>query len=107
MDDTAVAEANTGSKVFVTSNVKFVDAMEDLKMTVNMQAHEKGQPVLVGTITIETSELLSGMLKREGIPHTVLNAKLCHTSYMHHARSFAVELNIASGVYSSVLLLRG
>ena len=37
MDDTAVAEANTGSKVFVTSNVKFVDAMEDLKMTVNMQ----------------------------------------------------------------------
>ncbi len=36
MDDTAVAEANTGSKVFVTSNVKFVDAMEDLKMTVNM-----------------------------------------------------------------------
>lgn len=39
------------------------------------EAHEKGQPVLVGTITIETSELLSGMLKREGIPHTVLNAK--------------------------------
>ncbi len=39
------------------------------------EAHEKGQPVLVGTITIETSELISGMLKREGIPHTVLNAK--------------------------------
>ena len=37
--------------------------------------HEKGQPVLVGTITIEKSELLSGMLKREGIPHQVLNAK--------------------------------
>ena len=38
-------------------------------------AHAKGQPVLVGTITIETSELLSSMLKRAGIPHTVLNAK--------------------------------
>ncbi len=37
--------------------------------------HEKGQPVLVGTISIEKSELLSGMLKREGIAHTVLNAK--------------------------------
>ena len=37
--------------------------------------HEKGQPVLVGTISIEKSELLSKMLKREGIPHNVLNAK--------------------------------
>ncbi len=44
--------------------------MEEVKI-----AHEKGQPVLVGTITIETSELVSKMLKREGIPHTVLNAK--------------------------------
>ena len=39
------------------------------------EAHEKQQPVLVGTITIETSELLSKMLRREGIPHQVLNAK--------------------------------
>ena len=39
------------------------------------KAHEKGQPVLVGTITIETSEMLSGMLKKRGIPHKVLNAK--------------------------------
>ena len=39
------------------------------------EAHEKGQPVLVGTVTIEKSELLSAMLKREGIPHQVLNAK--------------------------------
>ena len=38
-------------------------------------AHEKGQPVLVGTITIETSELLSKMLKKRGVPHKVLNAK--------------------------------
>ena len=40
-----------------------------------VEAHEKQQPVLVGTITIETSELLSRMLKRQGIPHNVLNAK--------------------------------
>ena len=39
------------------------------------EAHEKGQPVLVGTIAIETSELLSNMLRRRGIPHKVLNAK--------------------------------
>lgn len=38
-------------------------------------AHDKGQPVLVGTVTIETSELLSHMLKKEGISHNVLNAK--------------------------------
>ncbi len=41
--------------------------------------HAKGQPVLVGTISIETSELLSAMLKKEGVPHNVLNAK-------HHAQ---------------------
>ena len=39
------------------------------------QCHAKGQPVLVGTISIEKSEILSKMLKREGIPHNVLNAK--------------------------------
>ena len=40
-----------------------------------VKAHEKGQPVLVGTITIETSEMLSQMLKKRGVPHKVLNAK--------------------------------
>ena len=40
-----------------------------------IQCHEKGQPVLVGTISIEKSELLSKMLKRRGIKHEVLNAK--------------------------------
>ena len=40
-----------------------------------LECHEKGQPVLVGTISIEKSELLSKLLKREGIPHVVLNAK--------------------------------
>ncbi len=37
--------------------------------------HKKGQPVLVGTISIEKSELIAGLLKKKGIPHQVLNAK--------------------------------
>ncbi|MGN0505251.1 MAG: preprotein translocase subunit SecA [Lachnospiraceae bacterium] len=50
---------------------------EKLNAIVNAvaEAHEKGQPVLVGTITIEASEELSDMLRRKGIPHKVLNAK--------------------------------
>lgn len=56
--------------VYKTKKEKFHAVVEEVK-----EAHEKGQPVLVGTITIETSEIISGMLKREGIPHTVLNAK--------------------------------
>ena len=56
--------------VYMTQKEKFHAVVDSIK-----EAHEKGQPVLVGTITIETSELLSGMLKREGIPHKVLNAK--------------------------------
>jgi preprotein translocase subunit SecA len=56
--------------VYKTKKEKFHAVVEEIK-----KAHEKGQPVLVGTITIETSELLSGMLKREGIKHNVLNAK--------------------------------
>lgn len=56
--------------VYKTQKEKFravCDAIEE--------AHERHQPVLVGTITIETSELLSGMLKKRGIKHNVLNAK--------------------------------
>lgn len=56
--------------VYTTEAGKFRAVVNDIK-----EAHEKGQPVLVGTITIEKSELLSSMLKREGIPHQVLNAK--------------------------------
>ena len=56
--------------VYKTKKEKYRAVVEEVKKT-----HEKGQPVLVGTINIDTSELLSGMLKREGIPHTVLNAK--------------------------------
>ena len=56
--------------VYKTKKEKFRAVVEEIK-----KANEKGQPVLVGTITIETSELLSGMLKRQGIQHKVLNAK--------------------------------
>ena len=56
--------------VYKTKKEKFHAVVEEIA-----QAHEKGQPVLVGTITIETSEMLSGMLRRRGIPHKVLNAK--------------------------------
>ena len=56
--------------VYMTKKEKFNAVVQSVK-----EAHEKQQPVLVGTITIETSELLSRMLKREGIQHNVLNAK--------------------------------
>ena len=56
--------------VFKTKKEKYGAAIEDIR-----KSYEKGQPVLVGTITIEDSELVSGMLKRAGIPHNVLNAK--------------------------------
>ena len=56
--------------VYMTKKEKFHAVVDAI-----VEAHEKGQPVLVGTITIETSELLSGMLKKCGIQHKVLNAK--------------------------------
>ncbi|MGN0345201.1 MAG: preprotein translocase subunit SecA [Lachnospiraceae bacterium] len=56
--------------VYKTKKEKFHAVVEDVKAS-----HAKGQPVLVGTITIETSELLSKMLNKEGIKHQVLNAK--------------------------------
>ena len=56
--------------VYKTKKEKFHAVVEEIEI-----AHAKGQPVLVGTITIETSELISGMLKKRGIPHKVLNAK--------------------------------
>ena len=58
-------------------DVVYKTRREKLKAIVDeiIAAHEKGQPVLVGTITIEASEELSDMLKRRGVPHKVLNAK--------------------------------
>ncbi|MBR6281324.1 MAG: preprotein translocase subunit SecA, partial [Lachnospiraceae bacterium] len=56
--------------VYKTKREKYKAVVEEVK-----KAHAKGQPVLVGTITIEVSELISKMLSKEGIPHNVLNAK--------------------------------
>ena len=56
--------------IFQTERAKYKHVIEQIK-----KCHEKGQPILVGTISIEKSELLSKMLKRAGIPHNVLNAK--------------------------------
>lgn len=56
--------------IFQTERAKFYNAIDQIK-----ECHEKGQPVLVGTISIEKSELLSKMLKKAKVPHNVLNAK--------------------------------
>ena len=65
-----VARIDLDDAVYMTKKEKFRAVVEAVK-----EAHAKKQPVLVGTITIETSELLSRMLNREGIKHQVLNAK--------------------------------
>ncbi|MGO1469249.1 MAG: preprotein translocase subunit SecA, partial [Tissierella sp.] len=69
---------------------KYKQVVEDIK-----EKHEKGQPVLVGTITIEMSELLSKMLKKERIKHEVLNAK-------HHERE--AEIVADAGRFGSVTI---
>jgi preprotein translocase subunit SecA len=56
--------------VYKTGNAKYKAVVEEI-----VRRHQKGQPVLVGTVSIENSERLSEMLKRRGIPHKVLNAK--------------------------------
>lgn len=60
--------------IFLTKNAKYKAITQDIK-----ERHKKGQPVLIGTIAIETSELLSNILTASGVPHDVLNAK-------HHER---------------------
>ena len=65
-----VIRVDYNDAVFKTKKGKFNAVVQSV-----IESHEKGQPVLVGTITIETSELLSEMLRKKGIPHNVLNAK--------------------------------
>ncbi|WP_306366258.1 preprotein translocase subunit SecA [Nocardiopsis sp. CC223A] len=64
--------------VYKSEDAKFQAVAEDIA-----ERHEEGRPVLVGTTSVEKSELLSRMLKREGVPHEVLNAK-------NHAREAAI-----------------
>ncbi|MEV4479167.1 preprotein translocase subunit SecA [Micromonospora coxensis] len=56
--------------IYKTERAKFNAVIEDIA-----ERHEKGQPVLVGTVSVENSEILSQLLRRRGIPHSVLNAK--------------------------------
>ncbi len=65
-----IARIDQEDAVYKTKKEKFEAVCNEVE-----SAYEKGQPVLVGTITIETSEMLSNMLRRRGIPHKVLNAK--------------------------------
>ena len=57
--------------VYRTEEAKYQAVVEDIA-----ERHRKGQPVLVGTVSVEKSELLSGMLKQQNVPHSVLNAKV-------------------------------
>jgi preprotein translocase subunit SecA len=65
-----VARADNNDFIFKSKEGKFQAVLRDIQ-----ERHEKGQPVLVGTIAVETSEYLSELLARQGIPHNVLNAK--------------------------------
>ncbi len=65
-----IARIDHDDAVYITKKEKYRAVIENVK-----ESHAKKQPVLVGTVNIDTSELLSRMLKREGIPHQVLNAK--------------------------------
>src|SRR5499427_4764634 len=65
-----VEREDNNDLIFKTQMGKFEAVIRDIK-----ERNENGQPVLVGTIAVETSELLSELLKRQGIPHNVLNAK--------------------------------
>ncbi len=76
--------------VYKTKKEKFHAVVDEIE-----KAHQKGQPVLVGTITIETSELLSEMLKRRGIQHKVLNAKF---------HEIEAEIVAEAGVHGAVTI---
>ncbi len=65
-----VARDDQNDQIFKTEGAKHQAVIQDIK-----ERHEKGQPVLVGTISVEVSEHLSQLLDRQGIPHNVLNAK--------------------------------
>ena len=76
--------------VYATKNEKYRAVIREIEA-----AHAKGQPVLVGTITIETSELISGLLKKKGIQHEVLNAKF-------HERE--AEIVALAGIHGAVTI---
>ena len=76
-----VARVDESDLIFATQQGKYKAIIREIK-----ERHEKGQPILVGTVAVETSELLSSMLKKAKIPHEVLNAK-------NHAREAEIISN--------------
>lgn len=85
-----LARIDESDVVYKTERAKFAAVIDKIAA-----CHEKGQPVLVGTVTIEKSELLSGMLKRRGIAHNVLNAK-------HHEKE--AEIVAQAGKFGAVTI---
>ncbi|MCI9569840.1 MAG: preprotein translocase subunit SecA [Lachnospiraceae bacterium] len=85
-----VVRKDLNDAVYKTKKEKFNAVVENI-----VETHEKGQPVLVGTITIETSEMLSHMLKKRGIPHKVLNAKF---------HEMEAEIVAEAGVHGAVTI---
>ena len=85
-----VVRKDLNDAVYATKNEKYRAVIREIEA-----AHTKGQPVLVGTITIETSELISALLKKKGIPHEVLNAKF-------HERE--AEIVALAGVHGAVTI---
>ena len=85
-----IARIDREDAVYKTKQEKFEAVVQEV-----VKAHETGQPVLVGTITIETSELLSRMLKKEGIQHSVLNAKF---------HELEAEIVAQAGVHGAVTI---
>jgi preprotein translocase subunit SecA len=75
--------ADQNDQIFKTKNGKWKALVRELQ-----ERHDKGQPVLVGTISVEVSEMLSAELKKRGIPHTVLNAK---PEYAEHEGEIIAE----------------
>ncbi len=76
--------------IYKTQKAKYNAIVEDVK-----QSYEKGQPVLVGTVSIDKSEIISGLLKKAGIPHQVLNAK-------YHEKE--AEIIAQAGKYKTVTI---
>ncbi|MDD2435290.1 MAG: preprotein translocase subunit SecA [Bacilli bacterium] len=85
-----VIRTDYGDLIFATQKAKFKAIVSEIK-----ERHALGQPLLVGTVAVETSELISSMLKKENIPHEVLNAK-------NHARES--EMIMKAGQKGSVTI---
>ena len=85
-----LARVDDNDVVYKTEKAKFNAVIEKI-----IACHEKGQPVLVGTVTIEKSEILSAMLKKRGIKHNVLNAK-------HHEKE--AEIIAQAGKFGAVTI---